>query len=104
MKIVIIAGISAIILSGCATQKNLQATGGSKSDGTVELSFQYGLFEKPEVNWAQGVQIARSRCQAWGYSDAEAFGGTESTCNQHNGYGNCIDTVVTATYQCIGSK
>lgn len=104
MKVAMIAGITITLLAGCATQKALQATGGSKADGTVDLSFQYGLFEKPEVNWGEGVQIARSRCQAWGYSDAEPFGGTKSICNQRNGYGDCIDTVVTATYQCTGSK
>lgn len=104
MKVSFAVGLVVVLLSGCATQKTLQATGGSKADGTVELAYQFGLFERPQVNWEEGVTIARSRCKAWGYSDAEPFGGVKTTCNQRNGYGNCIDTVVTATYQCMGSQ
>jgi hypothetical protein len=68
--------ISALLLSsGCATIKTLEATGGSRSDGTVELSYVYGALEAPQVQWEQGLLTARERCARWGYSDAEAFGG-----------------------------
>jgi len=91
-----------VAISGCATQKVLQATGGSRSDGTVELSYEYGAFEQPQVQWEQGLATARQRCAAWGYPDAEAFGGQKSECNYRDLYGNCARWFVTVTYQCIG--
>ena len=96
----------AIIISvaGCASIKVPQATGGSRADGIVELSYEYGMFEKPQVQWDQALITARQRCGAWGYQDAEAFGGTTSQCQAYTGYGNCIRFFVTAKYQCIGSN
>jgi len=88
-------------LSACSTVKTLQATGGSKSDGVVDLSYEYGMFEKPQVDLSQGLQQALSRCQAWGYSTAEAFGGSTSQCQSRNGYGNCVRELVTIKYQCL---
>ncbi|MCE5233824.1 MAG: YecR-like lipofamily protein [Xanthomonadaceae bacterium] len=95
--------VIAVAGAGCTTVKTLQATGGSRADGVVELSFEYGMFEKPQVQWAQGAATARDRCRAWGYSSAEPFGGTVSTCQAHDGYGGCVRTLVTAKYQCTGS-
>ena len=62
-------------LQGCATQKTLIPTGGSRADGTVKLSYEYGLFEKPQIDPAQGEIAAKQRCSLWGYSGAGA------TCN-----------------------
>ena len=91
-------------LSACAAIKVPQATGGSKADGVVEMSYQYGAFEKPQVQWDQALVTATSGCKAWGYSSAEAFGGTTSQCQAYNGYGNCIRQHVTAKYQCVGQN
>lgn len=87
-------------ITGCATIKTLQFTGGSRADGVVRLSYEYGLFDVPQVNWNQGLATARQVCRGWGYADARVFGGAVNTCRQFNGYGNCIDTVVTVPYQC----
>ena len=88
-------------LSACSTVKTLQATGGSKSDGVVELSYEYGMFENPQVDFNQGLEQASSRCQAWGYTTAQAFGGSTSQCQRRNGYGNCVQELVTVKYQCL---
>ncbi|HEU0095519.1 MAG TPA: YecR family lipoprotein [Rhizomicrobium sp.] len=93
----------ALIVAGCAVQKELVPTGGSRADGTVNLSFQYGLFEKPEVDMNKASVLAAQRCTAWGYKGAEPFGGHTSKCEQVNGYGNCILTTVTVAYQCTGT-
>lgn len=90
-----------ILLSGCTSTKILQATGGSRADAIIELSYDYGLFEKPVVNWAQGKQTATERCRAWGYEGADAFGGETSTCQSYDGSGNCVAWHVTVKYQCI---
>lgn len=93
---------SAIALSACTTVKTLQATGGSRSDGVVHLSYQYATFQVPKVRWEQGDRTAKQRCQAWGYADAERFGGVEQECMGRNAYGTCMAQRVTVPYQCLG--
>lgn len=88
------------LLSGCASSKTMQATGGSKSDGTIELSYEYGPFEQPQVDLTAAQRTASLRCQAWGYSSAEAFGGGLSQCVAPGG-GMCNVTRVTHSYQCL---
>lgn len=92
-----------IALSGCAVEKELVPTGGSRSDGTVELSYTFGSFQQPKVDFEQGRHAASQRCQAWGYNDAEPFGGQKSQCQASNQYG-CVETLVTIQYQCIGAN
>ena len=90
-------------LAGCTRVITLQATGGSRADGVVELSYEYGIFDKPQVQWEQGLVTATERCQAWGYQSAEAFGGATSHCQAYDSYGSCLRWLVTVKYQCIGS-
>ena len=105
MKLQSIIGISLLLVlcSGCASVKTLVATGGSRSDGVVELSYEVGLFERPQVQWDQGLITATDRCKAWGFRSAEAFGGTTSECQALNGKGQCVGWRIIAKYQCIGS-
>lgn len=91
------------ILNGCSRDVTLQATGGSRADGVVELSYEYGMFDKPIVDWDQGLVTAIERCRAWGYESAEFFGGTTSQCQAYNGYGDCVSWRVLAKCQCTGS-
>jgi hypothetical protein len=88
---------------GCATQKQWTATGGSKADGIVKLSFEYGGFERPVISVQDGVPQATARCQSWGYTGAEPFGGATRQCTATNQYG-CIAYFVTAEYQCTGGR
>jgi len=92
---------SILLLSGCAVQKQLIPVGGSKSDGTVKLSYSFNELESPRVNLQQGAQAAAERCAAWGYSGAEPFGGSTSACTQTSG-DSCLETTVTVEYQCTG--
>ena len=92
----------ALAIGGCSTNKQLVATGGSRADGTVNLSYEHGPYEKPQLNLAQGLETARDRCRAWGYSDAEPFGGETRQCNMPGGYGGCYKWFVTLTFQCLG--
>lgn len=66
--------VSTLVLSGCATQKQMVPMGGSKADGTVRMGFDYGLFEKPVLDKNQAIAAAEQRCKAWGYSGTEPFG------------------------------
>jgi len=95
-----IAVILSVLFSGCAVTKVPQPTGGSKADGTVHLSYEYGSFEQPTVDEEAALRKAQQRCQAWGYDDADAFGGAVEQCQQSNQYG-CTRYFVTMTYQCM---
>jgi hypothetical protein len=92
----------AFAVTGCATVKTPVATGGSRSDGTVELAFTYGAFEAPEVQWDVAEATAKQKCGVWGYSGAEKFGSGLERCTQFNSYG-CMQMQVTINYQCTGS-
>lgn len=96
--------ISISILSGCATIKEPLPTGGSRSDGVIELSNEYGMFESPKIDWNKANISARQRCVAWGYADAEPFGVSKSQCQAYDGYGSCVRMYVTTSYQCTGGS
>jgi len=104
MKLLLVFLFTFVSLLGCASVKTLQATGGSRADGIVEMSYEYGMFEKPDVQWNQGQITAAERCKAWGYGSAELFGGTTSKCQSSNGQGNCLRYLVTAKYQCVNPQ
>jgi len=94
---------AAMMLTACATQETLVPTGGSRSGGTVQLSYEYGLFQVPQVNMDRATQTAADKCAVWGYSGAQPFGGQINRCEQFNAYGTCIQTLVTMTFQCTGN-
>lgn len=91
-----------LIVAGCATEKIMVPIGGSRADGTVNLAFEYGMFEAPHVDVAAATVTAAQRCKAWGYTSAEPFGGQQNKCELSNQYG-CIRTMVTVTFQCTGT-
>ena len=94
--------VSAILLSGCAITTTMVATGGSRADGTVNLSYEYGEFQRAIIDQQQGQQTAVERCKAWGYTGAEPFGGQVNRCEAPTEVG-CAVTQVTVTYQCMGT-
>ncbi|WP_421168003.1 YecR family lipoprotein, partial [Aeromonas dhakensis] len=79
------------------------ATGGSKADGVIRLSYEFGQFEVPQVSEEQAILLAAKRCAVWGYTNAEAFGGITKQCNMSDGFGGCSSWIVTKEYQCTGS-
>lgn len=93
---------SSLLLTGCAVEKQLIPTGGSRADGTVKLSFEYGAFEVPKLDTTQALTLAQQRCSAWGYTGADPFGGGIKRCTFGNAYG-CNRWLVTYEYQCTGN-
>jgi len=90
----------ALVLGSCATAKMWQATGGSRADGVVRLSYDYMVFEAPVVDALEGQRLASARCSAWGYDLAQPFGGQSRICLD-NGMDGCMSYRVTKEYQCI---
>lgn len=88
-------------LGGCAKNITMSATGGSKADGIVEMSYEIGGLDKPIVDEAQALKDAQRRCEAWGYKRAEPFGGYRRQCNMMGGLSGCAQWFVTKQYQCL---
>jgi hypothetical protein len=94
---------SALVIVGCATVSQMTATGGSRADGVVRLSFEAGMFDKVAIDEISALATARRRCETWGYSDAEPFGGITRQCQAMSGYG-CMRWFVTKEYQCTSGS
>jgi hypothetical protein len=60
-------------------------------------------LQKASIDMAQAKAAASERCRAWGYSDAEPFGGETRQCQAQSQYG-CVRWFVTLTYQCLGGN
>lgn len=90
------------VLSGCTTTKNWSATGGSRSDATVTLSYEVGEFERAELSESEANSLARRRCMSWGYTGTEAFGGITRSCIQFGGFSGCSRWMVSKAFQCSG--
>lgn len=103
MKFAVIACAAAIALTGCVTTKDWAATGGSRADGVVRLSYEVSALQTAKLDEQQAVNIATQRCKTWGYSGAEAFGGVIRQCNAPGGFGGCSQFLVTKEFQCTGN-
>ncbi|WP_025128235.1 YecR family lipoprotein [Pseudomonas sp. PH1b] len=100
MKLSITAlALAVAVLSGCATPKQWEATGGSKTDGVVQVSYEQGQFENGQSTAAQGLATATERCKVWGYKNAEQSGSEKSICKTMGQF-NCLQTTVTQDYLC----
>lgn len=88
-------------LGACASHREWSATGGSRSEGVVRLTHEYGRSETADVSADQADMLALNRCQTWGYRDAEAFGGQTRSCTAKDG-ASCELWKVTREYQCTG--
>jgi hypothetical protein len=90
-------------LAGCATAPyTLTPVGGSRADGTVVLvANRIGRARRLVVDREASDQLAVERCQAWGFSSAERFGGAELECTFENEDSNCMQDNHRFTYQCL---
>lgn len=90
-------------LAACGTVTQMTPTGGSRADGIVELSYEYGPFNKVKLDPVAAQAQAKARCQTWGYQDAEAFGGVIRQCQMPGGLGGCSRWFATMKFQCTGA-
>jgi hypothetical protein len=89
------------VVSGCATVKTPQVSGTSKEDRFVDLSFEYGLLERPKVNWEQAESTTvTQKCLSWGYQKPSASSEVNDECLETNRNGKCIKHAVSKRYQC----
>lgn len=101
MRFLMAATLAGLALGGCVVSKDWQATGGSRSDGVVQLSYEYEQLQGAQTNDQQALNLAVSRCGSWGYTGSEASGHPKQTCAQPGELG-CASWLVTQEYQCLG--
>ncbi|MDD2182025.1 YecR family lipoprotein [Kingella sp. SNUBH-2017] len=98
---------AAVLLASCARPLpplEWESVGGSRSDGTVKLSYKKGWKDTRLPDNDAALEMAKKRCKAWGYSYAEAFDGeTESCLMQAHGKRRTVCTLWrhTREYQCM---
>ncbi len=100
MRLPIYFVLAVTFLAGCAVTKVPVATSGSRSDGVIEMTYEYGAFESPQVDWERTRQDAADRCARLGYKRAEVFGGSKRACVSIDPNGGCNRWQVTTDYQC----
>ncbi|ROV57274.1 YecR family lipoprotein [Neisseria chenwenguii] len=93
----------AFAVVGCATHKTMVPISGSKADGIVKMAYEYTPYESPIVNQDASRLQAAKRCQAWGFSEAEAFSAGSKQCVLNYGFG-CEKYRVVTEYQCTGQR
>ena len=104
MKALTVGLFSIIILSaGCTKTVVPESSGGSRSDGLVEMSFDSttSLFGKLDIQWDKAQIEATERCKAWGYHKAKRFGRGKQECISRDGYGICLRWNAVLKYQCL---
>jgi len=88
-------------LGACATADKWSPAGGNRDAGVVRLSYEYPEFHQPEMSEAEAEKLALSRCNAWGYEQAEPIEGQIRQCSNMDD-GNCNLWTVTREFQCKG--
>ncbi len=86
-----------LTVSGCATQNDWEAVGGSKSDAVVRLSYELATFDNAIPDELEGIKLAKQRCSYWGFSGAKAFDVDTKTCADEQ----CRSYIITKEYQCV---
>lgn len=81
---------------------DLSSSDGSRSDGIVELSYEIGGMQSAKIDYSKAQSAATKRCAAWGYQNAEAFGGEKRECQFWSNYG-CSQWYITVSYQCTNA-
>ena len=104
-KHILLAMLATVVLSACQIPQ-WSAVGGSRSDGTVKIAYIQGEFTNGSPSMEEGKQLAAQRCQRWGYTDAEAFGGATRNCIRYSSVlsNYCLEQQITFEYQCIGGQ
>ncbi|EBG4311455.1 hypothetical protein DNG45_00900 [Salmonella enterica] len=93
--------VAPLYLSGCTTVTDLSASGGSRADGTVTMSAEYGEFDIVKLNKTNALDAATKRCQSWGYKSAEPFDTGFRRCTVSSGLGGCSRYIYSIQYQCL---
>ena len=94
---------TALLSSGCTVTVVPVATGGSRSDGIVKMSYEFSPITIPQVDQTAAIRKAAQYCKNWGYDTAEPFDAGLTSCSQPSAFG-CDMHLTTIEYQCMHSE
>jgi hypothetical protein len=89
-----------LFVSGCAVVKTPTISGVDQDNGQIKMSYNYGLFERPDVKWNETLDSASAQCKNWGYIDAQQSTSPQTRCTKEDQRGNCISWQVDSLYKC----
>ncbi|OLQ88039.1 hypothetical protein BIY22_07655 [Vibrio panuliri] len=94
--------VAVATLAGCANPVNKDwfVTQGSKSDATIMLAYDEGLFQQAIVDEQDAFTIAKQGCKAWGFKNAQSLGIPLEQCARRDKLFGCVSTRYTQIYQC----
>ena len=92
----------AAVIVGCTTYKLWTESAADSELGIVQLSYEYGKYESPQVDERAGVSMARERCQEWGFPDAQRKGEDRQCIDGMKT--DCSRWKVLREYQCLGDR
>ena len=92
--------LSTIVLTSCLAATHLVPTGGSKAEGTVEMSAEYRSELDVRIDWEHASAKAYLKCKEWGYCRAEWYPESVRECLILDETG-CLLYKVTYFAQCI---
>ncbi len=92
-----IAAAVLLTVSGCATQNDWEAVGGSKGDAVVRLSYELRALDSHTPDESDGIRLAKQRCGYWGFSGAKPFDVETKSCADEQ----CRSYIITKEYQCV---
>jgi hypothetical protein len=92
----------ALAVAGCTTYKLWSESAADSELGIVQLSYEYGKYENPQVDERAGVNMARERCAEWGFSDAQRKGEDRQCLT--GAQTDCSRWQVLREYQCLGGR
>ena len=97
----ILAIISALFLTACATQPTWSPSSSNRELGVARVAYEHARSEQPQMSDTQAVQLAMSRCATWGFTQAAMIPGELRECSVQNG-DSCDVWKVTREYRCSG--
>ena len=97
----ILAILSALFLTACATQPAWSPSSSNRELGVARVAYEHARSEQPVMSDARAAQLATSRCETWGLSRAEMIPGELRECSVQNG-DSCDVWKVTREYRCSG--
>ncbi len=94
-----------VMITGCAVTRSPGIVGASRSDATINASYEFGPFEKVTLVWDSADKKAHEICTGWGYKRAERFSDGVYSCESHNIQGSCVNGKrINYQYRCITNQ
>jgi hypothetical protein len=90
-----------LAMVACASAPTWSPSGSNRELGVARVSYEYAMFDEPQMSDAEAAQLAANRCAAWGFARADLIPGELRDCSVSND-GSCDLWKITREYQCSG--